>query len=154
MDSIDWGTYLPMLKTLSLPLLLLVGRWLKGQKWVANGFIPYATTGLNTAGWVLTTMGLASVSGGQLVPVPVIVPPDPAVLGMGAVAVPLYATLAFALPGWFGSVVGVVASVAVEQVLVNKSHKGIKYRAMFKAAELAGIIPRGQARDLRVNSKW
>ncbi len=151
--DIDWGTYLPMLKTLSLPLLLFVGKWLKGLSFVRNGVIPYVTTGLNAAGWVLLTTGLASMSGGQLVPLPGL-PPDPAIMGLGAAAVPLYATLAFAMPGWLGAVLGTVASVGVEQFLVNKAHKGIKYRILFKAAEKMGVIPAPQAREARRNSRW
>ena len=150
MAGIDWGTLLPVLKTLSLPLLLFVGKWLKAQAWVSNKAIPYATTGLNAAGWVLLSMGLAQVTNGQLVPVP----PPPVDMGLGAAAVPLYATLAFALPGWLGGAVGMVASVAVEQFLVNKTHKGIKYRAMFKLAERTGLIPTGDARALRIKSRW
>ncbi len=159
MESIDWGMYLPMVKTLSLPLLLLVGKWLKGRAWVNNQVIPYLTTGLNTAGWVLLHMGLVSATNGQLVPVvPPMAPADPVILGAvsgaAVAAVPLYAMLAWAIPGWLGGVVGTVASIGVEQFLVNRAHKGIKYRMLFKAAEMANIIPKEQGRKLRLNSKW
>jgi hypothetical protein len=152
MDGIDWGVYLPMLKTLSLPLLLFVGKWLKGQSWVTNKAIPGVVLALNGAGWILLNLGLVRATDGQLAPI--VPPPDPGVMGMGASFVPLYATLAFALPGWLGGVAGTVASVAVEQFLVNRAHKGIKYRALFKLAERTGVIPPDHSKGLRLKSRW
>lgn len=151
MGGIEWATLLPIIKTASVPLLLLVGKWLKGQKWFSNQVIPYAVLGLNGAGWVLMQMGVAKLTDGSWTPV---VPPAPEVLGMGAVAVPLYAGLALALPSWLGAAAGTVASLAVEQFLVNRAHKGIKYRLLYKAAEAAQIIPLGQSKTLRLQSKW
>lgn len=149
MEGMTLTQILAMLKPLSLPVLLYVGRWLKGRSWVNNQVIPYVVLVLNGGAWAFLQMGLVERgTGGQLVPV------APDTLGLAAVGVPGLALMAWALPGWLGSIGGTVLSVGVEQFLVNKSHKGLKYRAMFKAAELAGIIPERQAKDLRQRSSW
>jgi hypothetical protein len=143
------GQILAMAKPLSLPVLLWVGRWLKGQSWVANKTIPYAVLGLNGAMWVLLQMGLVTQgTGGQLAPV------TPEEIGLGAAGVPGLALMAWAMPGWAGAIAGTVFSVGVEQFLVNRAHKGLKYRAMFKLAERMNWIPGQQAKELRLSSKW
>ena len=149
MEGMTITQILALLKPLSLPLLVWFGRWLKTKTAVSNGVIPYAILGINGVSWFLLSTGLAvpGAEGGLEG-----VTPDS--LGVAAAGVPLLGLMAWSMGGLLGTLVGAGLSLVVEQVGMNYAHKGLKYRAMFKAAEVAGIIPPSNARDLRNRSRW
>jgi len=140
---------LALLKPLSLPLLVWLGKWLKTKTAVSNGLIPYAILGLNGISWFLLSTGLAVEGpGGALEGV------TPDSLGVAAAGVPLLGLMAWSMGGLFGTLAGAGLSLVVEQVGMNYAHKGLKYRAMFKLAEATGVIPPSTGRDMRRKSAW
>lgn len=149
MEGMTITQILALLKPLSLPLFVWFGKWLKTKTAISNGLIPYAILGVNGISWFLLSTGLAVEGpGGALEGV------TPDSLGVALAGVPLLGMMAWSMGGLFGTLVGAGLSLVVEQVGMNYAHKGLKYRAMFKAAEIAGIIPANKARDMRRTSPW
>ena len=147
MEGMTVTQILAMMKPLSLPLLLWLGRWLKTKTTFSNKLIPWAILVLNGGSWGMLHLGLATSTNGGLEAV------TPEVIGVAAVGVPLLAVMAWGFGG-FGSILGTALSIGMDQFFVNAAHKGLKYRAMFKLAEATGVIPKDTARGYRLKSRW
>lgn len=129
-----------------LPVLLVVGQRLKALPFFANKFIPIALVVLNTGRLWIMRFGFAAPGAGEGQPLE----PVGQVLGM-----PMFGLLAVAgLGGMLLDVVGFGAQLAVDHYLVNKAHKGLKYRALYKLAERTGLVQVGSSQSLKQQVRW
>lgn len=129
-----------------LPVLLVIGQKLKQVSFFSNKLIPWALIVLNVGRIWLIRFGFAVPGTGEGEPL------EPVTLAVGA---PMFALIGvLGLKGAFMTVVGFGAQVALDHFFVNKAHKGLKYRAMFKAAEAAGLVNKGSSSAIKAQVRW
>lgn len=133
-----WASVSPFL----LPLLLPIGRLLKGVNWFSNKAIPLTLVAVNFVLRVLPQLGWGKLGDtGQVEP-------------MGAVVMP-GVMLAFAFGGGaLMSMLGAAVQLGVDHFMVNNAHKGLKYRAMWKAAQAGGLLPDLGAVQVKKQVRW
>lgn len=129
-----------------LPVLIVVGKQLKAVPFINNQLIPWALVALNVGRLWLIRFGWAVPGAGEGQPL------EPAALAIGA---PIFALVGIAgLGGALTTVLSFGAQLAVDHWLVNKTHKGLKYRAMYKLAEKMGAIQPGSTATIKGKVTW
>lgn len=129
-----------------LPVLLLVGKQLKAVPFVQNRLIPVLLVALNVGRlWVIRFGWAAPNLGGEGQPLE----------GAALFALPVFGLIGIlGISGILVNVLGFGAQLAVDHFLVNQTHKGLKYRALFKLAQKTGLVQDGSATTLKAQVKW